>query len=92
MRNRAHSIRGKAMRIPMTAVAVGFAVALASIVPPAQAQQPQGRAVPHRHAPLRIEITPSLRLFRQCVDWHVVEHRATGDTVVPRMRCWWALR
>jgi hypothetical protein len=55
--------------------------------------QPDGAGL-HRRAPLRLHVgpAPSERLYRQCTDWHVIEHRATGDTVVPRMRCWWALR
>ena len=40
----------------------------------------------------RIVVTPSPRVYRRCVDWYAVEHRATGDTVVPNMRCWWAYR
>jgi hypothetical protein len=59
---------------------------------PAAAQdQPEGL---HRRAPLRLQVgpAPSERLFRQCIDRPVIEHRATGDTVVPRTRCWWALR
>jgi len=79
------------MRISATAYAAGLAVLLA-VVPPALAQDAQGRPISHRRAPLRIEVTPSARLNRQCTDWHVIEHRATGDTVVPRARCWWALQ
>jgi len=79
------------MRVSMTACALGLA-ALLSALPPALAQDTQGRANVHRRAPLRIEVSPSARLYRQCTDWHVIEHRATGDTVVPRSRCWWALR
>jgi len=78
------------MRISMTACTLGLAVLLSA--PPALAQDTQGRANVHRRAPLRIEVSPSARLYRQCTDWHVIEHRATGDTVVPRSRCWWALR
>jgi hypothetical protein len=53
--------------------------------------QPDGL---HRRAPLRLRVgpAPSERLFRQCIDRPVIEHRATGDTVVPGTRCWWALR
>jgi hypothetical protein len=80
------------MRLSMTSYAVGLAVLLASVALPALAQDAPGRAKPHRRPPLRIEVTPSGQLYRQCVDWHVIEHRATGDTVVPRMRCWWAVR
>jgi hypothetical protein len=38
----------------------------------------------------RIDVTPSRRIYRQCVDWYSVEHRPSGDTIVPNMRCWWA--
>jgi hypothetical protein len=40
----------------------------------------------------RIVVTPSPRVYRRCLDWYAVERRATGDTVVPNMRCWWAYR
>jgi hypothetical protein len=40
----------------------------------------------------RIRVTPSQRLVRQCEDWYAVEQRATGPTVVPNSRCWWAYR
>ncbi len=40
----------------------------------------------------RIVVTPSQRIYRRCVDVYVIEHRLTGDTVVPNMRCWWAYR
>ena len=77
-----------------TALAAGLAVMLASVSLPALAQdaQTQARVTPHRRAPLRIEITPPGRLYRQCIDSPVIEHRLTGDTVVPRSRCWWAVR
>jgi hypothetical protein len=55
------------------------------------AQESPDRAKLHRRGPLRVEVTPS-RLYRQCTDWHVIEHRPTGDTVVPRIRCRWAVR
>jgi hypothetical protein len=79
------------MRIWMTACTVGLAVLL-SAPPPVLGQDAQGRVKLQRRAPLRIEVTPPARLYRQCVDWHVIERRATGDTVVPQARCWWALR
>jgi len=78
------------MRIWMTGCALGLAV-LAGWSPQAFAQSSPDRAK-LRRAPLRIEVTPSARLYRQCTDWHVIEHRASGDTVVPRTRCRWALR
>jgi len=73
---------------------MGFALGLAVLVggsPPLGAQGSPDRAKLFRRAPLRVEITPSGRLYRQCTDWHVIEHRAPGDTVVPRTRCRWAL-
>jgi hypothetical protein len=78
------------MRIWMTSCAVGLAVLGGSAL--ASAQDQPDRARFHRHPPLRVDITPGGRLYRQCTDWHVIEHRATGDTVVPRSRCWWAVR
>ena len=80
------------MRISTTAYAMGVAVLLASVSLPALAQDAQSRAKLQRRAPLRIEVAPSGRLYRQCTDWHVIEHRATGDTIAPRARCWWALQ
>jgi len=80
------------MRTLMTTCAVGLAMLLASTAPPALAQDGQGRVKLQRRAPLRVDVRPSGRLYRQCTDWHVIEHRATGDTVVPRSRCVWALQ
>jgi hypothetical protein len=51
----------------------------------------QQRVRPARTRP-RIVITPRARVYRHCVDRYVIERRATGDTVVPDMRCWWAYR
>ncbi len=79
------------MRIWITGCASGLAVLLRAL-PLAFAQDAPDRAKLQRRSPLRIEVTPSGRLYRQCTDWHVIEHRLTGDTVVPRTRCWWALR
>jgi hypothetical protein len=79
------------MRIWITGGALGLAAFLGAS-PLAIAQDAPDRARLHRRAPLRIEVTSSARLYRQCTDWHVIEHRPTGDTVVPRTRCWWALR
>jgi len=45
-----------------------------------------------RHAPLRVDVAPAGRLYRQCVDHPVVEHRPSGDTVVPAFSCRWAVR
>ena len=65
-------------------VAAGFSTFAA-----AQDDTPRPRVV---RPPLRIEIEPQRRLVRSCRDWHVIEHRLTGDTIVPRTRCVWALR
>jgi hypothetical protein len=78
------------MRILMTGCVLGIA-ALAAGALPAAAQDQSDRARLHRRPPLRVEVTPG-RLYRQCADWHVIERRATGDTVVPQWRCWWAVR
>jgi hypothetical protein len=80
------------MRLSMSLYAIGLVVLSASVALPAQGQDAPGRAKPHRRAPLRIEVTPSGQPYRKCVDWHVIEHRLSGDTVVPRMRCWWAVQ
>jgi hypothetical protein len=45
-----------------------------------------------RRVPTRIEIYPSQRLYRQCVDWYAIERRPSGDVITPQMRCRWALR
>jgi hypothetical protein len=86
-----HHKRGLTMRIWITGCACGLAVLLGAL-PLAFAQDAPDRARLLRRPPLQIEVTPSGRLYRQCTDWHVIEHRLTGDTVVPRTRCWWALR
>jgi hypothetical protein len=73
--------------------AVGIAVLAATSTLPGRAQDAQNRVRPHQRPPLRIEVVPPGRsYYRQCTDWHVIEHRASGDTIVPQMRCWWALR
>jgi len=57
------------------------------------AQSRPDRAAPHRHAaPLHVDVAPAGRLYRACIDHPVVEHRATGDTVVPWFSCRWAVR
>jgi hypothetical protein len=57
------------------------------------AQSRPERTPPHRHAaPLRVDVAPAGRLYRACIDRPVVEHRATGDTVVPWFSCRWAVR
>jgi len=66
------------------------AAAIPMVVVPAGAQsQDRPRARPPLHRPLRIEVSPP-RLQRHCVGGYALEHRASGDTIVPRMHCWWA--
>jgi hypothetical protein len=71
------------------AAAAAMAAALAFLCVSAQGQERTAR--PKRRPPLRIEIVPR-QFYRQCVDWYDVEHRPTGDTIVPRMRCRWSVR
>ena len=80
------------MRNGMTAFVLGLSVAAAAHGAAAQAVDEPGRAPPHRRPPLRLEVTPSSQLYRQCTDWYVIEQRAAGPTVVPQTRCRWALR
>jgi len=83
------------MRTSMIAIALVAAAALgaaAGAPAPASAQESSVRPGLHRRPPLRIEVTPSRQVQRQCVDWHVIERRASGDTVVPRSHCWWVSR
>ena len=79
------------MRISMTGLAV-LAFAVAGVAGPAPAQDDPARPRIQRRAPLRIEVEPSRRLVRQCADSLVVEQRYAGPTIVPRTKCWWALR
>jgi hypothetical protein len=78
------------MRIWMTGCILGTAALLAG-TSLAAAQDQSGGARLHRRPPLRVDVTPE-RLYRRCAGWHEIEHRQTGDTVVPRWRCRWALR
>ncbi len=68
----------------------GPAVAQDSGLRSAASDVPAQRRV--RTARTRVVVTPSARFVRRCVDAYVIEHRATGDTVVPNMHCWWAYR
>jgi len=70
----------------------GLAAATMAGLSPAMAQDQQTEQMRlHRHAPLRGVVTAGRgQIYRQCTDWHVIEHRASGDTVVPRIQCWWA--
>jgi hypothetical protein len=40
----------------------------------------------------RLEVFPSSRQIRRCVDWYAIEHRPSGEVLTPHMRCWWARR
>jgi hypothetical protein len=76
-----------------TAVLVAGLMAAIAVVP-ANAQSTGGERDFRRQRieRPRIRVTPNQRLVRQCDDWYVVEQRATGPTVVPNSRCWWAYR
>jgi hypothetical protein len=88
------------VRAGVVALAAGLAAGLATelaaglIRPSLAAAQDfaQLSLAPLPRRPLIVHVGPAGRLYRQCTDWHVIEHRAAGDTVVPRTRCWWALR
>jgi hypothetical protein len=78
--------------VAVTAVLAGTSVTTARELqdPEFPVQQPApDRTRVHRHAPLRVYVTPAGRYYRQCIDHPVVEHRATGDTVVPWFTCRW---
>jgi len=51
-----------------------------------------GRVRLKHHAPLRVDVAPAGKLYRQCVDHPIVDHRPSGDTVVPSFSCRWAVR
>lgn len=73
-----------------TTVCVAVLTALwAGAAPAAPVKRHDVRVHP---APLRVVVAPTGRLYRQCVDHPVVEHRASGDTVVPAFACRWAVR
>jgi hypothetical protein len=94
MGNRGAIGRDEIMRI--STITIGLAATLAALgaLAPlaAPAQESPARTGLHRRPPLRIEVTPSRQFQRQCVDWHVIEHRPSGDTIVPRSHCWWVSR
>jgi hypothetical protein len=84
------------MRLPIFA-ALGVLIALAGMLVPAPAQPadratdrgPRAKPPPHQ-TPLRPEGALPEDYYRHCVGGYAIEHRATGDTIVPRLRCWWA--
>jgi hypothetical protein len=79
------------MRKWMTGCALALMAVLATSSM-ASAQRQPDRTRLHRHAALRVDVAPAGRLYRQCIDRPVVEHRASGDTVVPWFSCRWAVR
>jgi hypothetical protein len=84
------------MRLPIFA-ALGVIFALAGMPAPASAQLadrqidrgPRVHPPPRQTLP-RTEGAATEDYYRHCVGGYAIEHRATGDTVVPRLRCWWA--
>lgn len=77
----------------LTAAGVAVATVLAGAsLAAAQTSRETAPVRVKRHAPLRVEVAPVGRLYRQCVDHPVVEHRPSGDTVVPAFSCRWAVR
>jgi hypothetical protein len=46
----------------------------------------------YRTVATRLEVFPSSRQVRRCVDWYQIEHRPSGTVLTPQMRCWWARR
>jgi len=46
----------------------------------------------YRTIATRLEVFPSSRQVRRCVDWYQIERRPSGTVLTPQMRCWWARR
>ncbi len=46
----------------------------------------------YRTIATRLEVFPSSRRVRRCVDWYQIERRRSGTVLTPQMRCWWARR
>jgi hypothetical protein len=44
----------------------------------------------YRTISTRLEVYPSSRRVRRCVDWYQIERRPSGTVLTPQMRCWWA--
>jgi hypothetical protein len=53
---------------------------------------PSDVSAQQRRRPPRITVVPLSRYHRECVAWFAVDHRPSGDVVMPRQRCTWALR
>jgi len=89
----AGAVRRKIMRFSghgqwLTLASLAVMAALAS---PSLSAAETGHVRLKRHPPLRVDVAPAGRLYRQCVDHPVVEHRPSGDTVVPAFSCRWAV-
>jgi hypothetical protein len=84
------------MRLPIFAT-LGVIIALAGMPAPTTAQPadrqieraPRAKPPPRQTLP-RTGGAATEDYYRHCVGGYAIEHRATGDTVVPRLRCWWA--
>ncbi len=46
----------------------------------------------YRTIATRLEVYPSSRQVRRCIDWYQIERRPTSTVLTPQMRCWWAKR
>jgi hypothetical protein len=87
------------MRLRVKPIAFGLFVALVGVpmgapalaqpVPAEDATPPAFRSQARR-APLRLRVGPPAEMYRHCIGGYAVEHRASGDTIVPRLRCWWS--
>ena len=90
------------MQRTVTAALAAALIGGAALIAPAQPASAQGAAAqstttepssgrqarPAR-AGTRIYVTPSRGVYRECAARLVVEHRPSGDTIVPDTRCWW---
>ena len=79
---------GKKLSIVAMAGVVLFLAGAAQAQSDASARQRMQK----RRAPAQIEIVPSRRPYRQCVDWYAVERRPSGDVITPQQHCWWTTR
>jgi hypothetical protein len=84
----------------MKSAVVLLVLALGGLVTPAVAQSVgNGRQATadeytsqrrYRTISTRLEVYPSSRQVRRCVDWYQIERRPSGTVLTPQMRCWWA--
>jgi hypothetical protein len=82
----------KSLPAALVAVSLTPAAAPAQTPPAASVADPAQRSKPPvRRGPLRLQVSPpGGEYYRHCIGGYAVEHRATGDTIVPRLQCWWA--